>query len=330
MAGRPARCRADASSRMHMGHCASAAALLAAVVAATAGCAGKRPLTAAETFSQASEHFDTGAYEVAIDSYKELLDQHPFTEHAEEAEIKIAQAYYLMGRNAEAIAAFSDFERMHPTSPQIPLVNYYQGMAHLKQMRPIDRDQSASGQAHAYFRAVIDRYPGSSWAERAKLRLRECEEALAGHEFYVVGFYLRQKNLPAAEARLGHLLRSYAASDAAAEALLLFGDTYAALDLREPAALAYRALIAHHPDDPLSKQARGRLKELGSPAAGTGLTSRQADPLRQLIAERLTPTPPSATDGRAAGSAQSQEVSKDGRDAGALAPPAAVDAPTTY
>lgn len=310
---------------MPIAHRTCAAALLAAIVATTAGCAGKQSLTAAETFDQANEYFDTGAYELAVDTYKELLDQHPFTDHAEEAEIKIAEAYYLMGRYTEAVAAFGDFERMHPASPKVPLVTYYQGMAHLKQMRPLDRDQTASGQAHAYFRAVIDRYPGTPWAERAQLRLRECEEALAAHELYVASFYLRQKNLPAAEARLGRLLHSYAATDAAAEALLLLGNTYMAKGLVEPAALAYRALLLHHPDDPLGTRARGRLRELGNPGHGRDKPPGDADPLLQLIAERLTPTPDRVDDG--GGPTESQAFSTNGADPGA--PPSRGAAETT-
>jgi outer membrane protein assembly factor BamD len=261
-----------------------AAAAAIGLLVLVAGCAGKRQLSAEETFEDANEHFESGAYDLAIEEYKELLDQHPFTEHAEEAEIKIAQAYYSMGRYAEAIGAFADFERMHPTSPEVPMVNYYIGMSHLKQMRPIDRDQSASDRAHAYFRAVIDRYPGSPWAERATLRLRECEEALAAHELYVAQFYLKNRNLPAAEARLGRILQSYVQTDAAAHGLMLFGDTYARRGLDRPAALAYRALVTYHPDEPAADEAASKLARL--PALDPPKTGTDADPVQELIQER--------------------------------------------
>jgi len=253
-----------------------------------AGCSQKKQLTAEETFASANEHFESGAYEIAIESYKELLDQHPFDENALEAETKIALAYYLMGRYAEAIAAFSDFERMHPTSPQIPVVTYYLGMAYLKQMRPVDRDQTASDSAHAYFRAVIERHPTSPWAERSRLRLRECEEALAAHELYVASFYLRQKNLSAAEARLRHLLEDYPGTDAAARALHVFGNAYLQRDLREPAALAFLALVQYHPDDPLAAEATSTLNSMGD-------SSAPGDPLQMLMA-RLAQQPRTVAD----------------------------------
>jgi len=257
-------------------------AIMAIASASWIGCAGKRKLSAEEANAQASEYFETGAYDLAIESYKELLDQHPFTEHAAAAELKTAQAYYLMGRYAEATAAFSDFERMHPTSPDVPVVTYYLGMSYLKQMRPQDRDQGPSDKARAYFAAVIDRYPGSPWAERAALRLRECDEALAAHELYVASFYLRRKNLPAAEARFGRLLRAYPDTDAAAQALLLLGAAYAEQGMQRPAALAYRVLQVRHSEDPVISQARQLLDGIPAGADGGG------DPLEALLAERLT------------------------------------------
>jgi outer membrane protein assembly factor BamD len=259
--------------------------VIAAIVAGASswiGCAGKRKMSAEETNAQAGEYFESGAYDLAIESYKELLDQHPFTEHAQAAELKTAQAYYLMGRYAEATAAFSDFERMHPTSPDVPVVTYYLGMSYLKQMRPEDRDQGPSDKARAYFAAVMDRYPGSPWAERAALRLRECNEALAAHELYVANYYLRRNNLPAAEARFGRLLRNYPDTDAAAQGLFLLGAEYAEQGMQRPAALTYRALQVRHSEDPIISQARQLLD--GIPA---GFPDGDGDPLEALLAERL-------------------------------------------
>jgi len=82
------------------------------------GCATKKPIVPPEKlWSEGEEAFHDEAYELAVQRYKALLDQHPFDPRAEEAELKIAQSHYLAQRYAEAIAAFGDFERMHPTSP---------------------------------------------------------------------------------------------------------------------------------------------------------------------------------------------------------------------
>ncbi len=287
------------------------AVVLLPVLLATGGCAAKRQPTAEESYTSASQYFDTGAYEIAVQEYKTLLDQHPFSEHAEEAEIRIAQSYYLMGRYAEAVAAFSDFERMHPTSSEVPLVTYYLGLSYLQQMRPPDRDQAASESAHGYFRAVLDRYPGSPWAERAALRLRECEESIAGHELYVARFYLRHGRLLAAEGRLARILVSYPETETAADALLVFGETYEHRGFNEPARLAYQAILVHHPDVPGADTARQRLARL--PGGDEMLAGNPGDdPVRQLLAHRLASLDDGPTDALAVPISALPALSTDG------------------
>jgi outer membrane protein assembly factor BamD len=156
-------------------------------------------------------------------------------------------------------------------------------MSYLRQMRPFDRDQGASGNAHAYFRAVMDRYPGTPWAERASLRLRECDEALAAHELYVARFYLRQANLSAAESRLSELLEDYAHTDATREALYLFAEEYLKRGLDELSELALLALITHYPDTPLARRAGARLTGLSHSSTPLPWSTAARDPLGLLL-----------------------------------------------
>ena len=130
---------------------------------------------------------------LAIDEYHELLDQYPFSEHNEEAELKIAHAQYLSGNYPEAVVALTDFQRRHPTSPHLPLVGYYLGMCYVQQMGTIDRDQTAARNAQTYFQTVAQQYPDSPFADLARQQLARCQESLAAHEFYVAKFYDRQR-----------------------------------------------------------------------------------------------------------------------------------------
>ena len=126
------------------------------------GCAAsEKRLSAKEYYTQANEAFAHENFATATDQYRDLLDQYPLNPYAEEAQLKIAYAYYLDKKYAEAVAAFSDFERAYPTSAHLPFVEYYRGMCYLEQMRSIDRDQSVTEKAQEFFRTVTDRYPES-------------------------------------------------------------------------------------------------------------------------------------------------------------------------
>src|SRR5207245_11476538 len=112
-------------------------------------------------------------------------------------------------RWAEAIAAFGDFERMHPTRTELASVEYHLGMSYLAQASTSDRDQQSHTNALTYFRNLIDRFPQSPWAEKARLRVRECREGLAKHEADIAAYYLKIGNMKAAEARPQGILTDY-------------------------------------------------------------------------------------------------------------------------
>jgi len=253
-------------------------ALLVATVAAgiLAGCSGKKPvLPADQLWTEGNAAYDDEAYDYAIQKYKALLDQYPFDPNAEEAELKIANAYYAAERYPEAIAAYGNFERMHPTSQFLPSTEYHRGLAYLAQYTTSDRDQQPITSALTTFKNIVDRFPGTPWADRSQLRIRECREALARHEVDVAQYYLQQESIRAAEWRFRGILVDYPETDAAADALLMFGAAY---DVREdPAAarLAYATLLRLHPDVPGAKDAR---EKLGADAAAPG------DPLPALVA----------------------------------------------
>ncbi len=229
------------------------------------GCASRKPSSADEYFAVASEHLSNGAYSMAVEQFRELLDQYPFSEHSEEAELKIAQALYMDGSCPEAIAAFTDFQRRHPTSPHLPLVGFLIGQCHEQRMRPPDRDQSASRSAHAYYLALTQQYPDSPFADLARQQLLHCRESLAQHELVVASYYRRHGNLKAMEFRLLDLVNNFNDTDIAANALYQLGDFYREQEERDRASLAFAAVIRHHPDNLIARRAERALADLGEP-----------------------------------------------------------------
>ncbi len=250
--------------------------LLAIVVV---GCSAKKHLTADQYFTEATENFRTGALAVATDEFHELLDQYPFSQYNEEAELKIAHAQYLSGNYTEAIVALTDFQRRHPTSPLLPFVGYYLGMCYVQQMVTIDRDQSAAQNAQSYFLTVSQQYPDSPFSELARAELVSCREALAEHELYIAEFYSRQGNGKAAEIRLLGLAARYGDTETSADGLLRLAKLYGNEKQEDHAALAYEALTQLHPRSVQATVARQALDHLlagDPPPAG--------DPLDLLFA----------------------------------------------
>jgi outer membrane protein assembly factor BamD len=273
-------------------------AILAAVLL-SAGCAAKKPTSADEYFTQASTYLRQGSYTQAVENYRALLDEYPFSEHSEEAELKIGVAHYKSGSCPEATAAFTDFQRRHPTSPHLPLVGYLLGQCAEQQMRPSDRDQSASQNAHAYYQALMQQHPTSPYAELARERLEHCRETLADHELRIAQFYSKNDNQKAAETRMLDLVNRFNDTDVAGDALFQLGTLYREEKQTDKAVLAFAAVEYHHPDHEAARQAEAQLKELlngDPPPTGDPLAALKAETGRTrtiAIAQTARPIPDS-------------------------------------
>jgi outer membrane protein assembly factor BamD (BamD/ComL family) len=68
---------------------------LLVTLALAVGCSSEKPKLSADAYyNEASDAFAKKNYDSAVKSYKDLLDQYPFSDHAEEAELRIAHAQY--------------------------------------------------------------------------------------------------------------------------------------------------------------------------------------------------------------------------------------------
>ena len=194
------------------------AAALAAAVSAGA-CGAPPPLPEADIYEEANTEFESGDFTMAAIHFDKLLEQYPFSDLAEISRLRVAHAYYLGGQYEKAIAAFNDFERLHPTSPRLPFVEYTIGMSYLDQSRPLDRDKTASENAKRQFERVRDRYPGSLYGRLAEFRIAQCNEQLAGHEIVIGDYYMKTGDSSAALARYRFVVEAYPDTDAALEAM---------------------------------------------------------------------------------------------------------------
>jgi len=198
--------------------CPALLCALLAVASLISSCGPPPPPLETELSGEAETEFRKGNFNLAAKHYEELLEQYPFSEEAEEARLRVAESHYLNEDYEKAIAAFQDFERIHPTSPLLPFVEYSIGMSYLDQRRTKDRDKSSTENALRQFESVADRYVDTLYGRLALYRIRQCHETLASHELYVGDYYRGKKDRNAAVNRYRYLLQNYPNTVAAFEA----------------------------------------------------------------------------------------------------------------
>lgn len=238
--------------------------------------------TAEALFEEGVNAFNNKRYLLAIDRFQRVKTEFPFSPQVTEAELKIAEAHYLNKQYPEAIAAFKEFQALHPKNENIPFVLYRLGLAHLDQFTSIDRDQKNTEIAKSYFETVVKEHPSSPYAAQAQEKLQKSLEYLAEREFYVASFYLREKKYRAAIDRLEGILKHYRNTRTAEKALYYLADSYRQEKNTVRAGLAYQAILHHYPESAFAQEARYQLSQL---------KNEQLDPLALLLMDERRPAP---------------------------------------
>lgn len=175
---------------------------------------------AEELVSEGSSAFVSGDYKTAVKAYTDLKDWYPFSKYAILAELKIADAHFQLEEYDEAIFAYEEFEKMHPKNEAIPSVIYKIGLCWFNQLGTIDRDHTPAKNSLIQFNRLIDQYPASEYAAKAKEHIDKCVANMSGHELYVADFYMKTKKYNAALARYEYLVKTYPDSKESKEALI--------------------------------------------------------------------------------------------------------------
>jgi outer membrane protein assembly factor BamD len=249
-------------------------ALLAAV-----GCSTRKPPTGENYYVKATQEYSQHFYQPAIDDYQKLIDEYPFSPYAEEAELNIGLAYYKSHDYAEAIGAFNDFLRMHPTSKHLDIASYYLAMSHYDQIGRPDQDQTHTQLALQQFQTIVQRFPESDFAALSHEQIDICREILARHDFMIGEFYEKRANFRAAESRMAEVMALYADTPIAPEDLYQFALTLEKQGKKYSAAQAFTALKMHFPNTTYARTADQQLAKLHQPI------DTEEDPLKLVLAE---------------------------------------------
>lgn len=148
-------------------------------------------------------------YGDAVKDFQQLKERYPYSKFAILAELKLGDAYFFDKKYADAAIAYEEFVRLHPRNEVVPYVLYQVGMCHFLSFSTIDRDQEETRLAMEGFQRVIQAYPGSEYARRAKKQLFECQKRTVAREFYIGEFYFKQERYTPAMDRLSKISKSY-------------------------------------------------------------------------------------------------------------------------
>lgn len=210
---------------------------------------------AGELYNQGLGELKAGKSRTAIDTFKEVDRQHPYTEEARKAQIMLAFAAYQAGSYDDAVQAAKRFLALYPGSPDAAYARYIIGQAYFEQIPDVTRDQEATKQALAAMQEIIDNYPKSEYAADARKKIVIAKDQLAGKEMQVGRYYLERREYIAAINRFKVVVTSYATTRHIEEALERLTECYLAIGVNKEAQTAAAVLGHNFPDSPWYKDA---------------------------------------------------------------------------
>jgi outer membrane protein assembly factor BamD len=228
---------------------ASAVLVLALAACGTSGEAEvyeERPVDA--LYNEAMDALEGGEGQKAGELFDEVERQHPYSPWATKAQMLSAYSYYQGNQYDEAVAALDRYIRLHPANPDVPYAHYLKGIAFYERMTDVERDQSMTLEARTAFEQLVNRYPESSYARDARLKLDLINDHLAGKEMSVGRFYLRQGHQLAAINRFRRVVEDYQTTMHVPEALHRLAEAYTILGLDDEARRVAAILGHNYPD----------------------------------------------------------------------------------
>ncbi|MGE5766034.1 MAG: outer membrane protein assembly factor BamD, partial [Bacteroidota bacterium] len=186
-----------------------------------------------------------GDYEEAARLFDEVERQHPYSEWAAKAQLMAAYAYYQENSYDEAINALDRFIELHPGSPDAPYAYYLKAISYYEQIVDVRRDQTFTSQALASLEEVVRRYPSTTYARDAELKIDLALDHLAGKHMDVGRFYQSRSEYLAAINRFRTVIERYQTTTHTPEALHRLVECYLAMGIVDEAK-ATAAVLGHN------------------------------------------------------------------------------------
>jgi len=214
-------------------------------------------------YKEAEEAFKDEHFLIAIEKFRDIKNRFPYSNRAIDSELRIADCYFDQESYLEAASSYEVFRELHPTHPKSDYVQYKIGLSYFNQIPSNSaRDLSTALRAIESYKLLLDKYPSSEYASKAKDGVVEARKRLAEHEHYVADFYYRRRHYLSASYRYAALLQEFPESGFDEEGLFRLGDCYKNIRMYENAREIWKKLLVQFPETAFRSSVESELASL--------------------------------------------------------------------
>ena len=195
-----------------------------------------RPVAPVEDlYNNGIDALNAQRYDSATDQFNLVEQNYPYSSWAVNAQLMQGYTQYLQNHYTDAITTLDRFIQLHPTHRDVGYAYYLRALCYYEQIADIQRDQRGTELAMTALQEVVNRFPDSSYARDARLKIDLCRDHLAGKEMEIGRWYQTQHLYEAAIGRFQRVVDDYQTTNHVPEALHRLTEIYLILGLRDQA-----------------------------------------------------------------------------------------------
>lgn len=222
-------------------------------------------LPAGKLYEEGERLMVQGRQDGARDRFTKIVERFPESDLAPVSRFLVGETYYRAQEYDKAAPEFEAFVTLYPGHSIADLGQYRLARSYFDQIPTVERDQNITAKALGELQKLIRLYPESRYAPDALVKIETCRLRLAQKELWIADYYVRRDNLQAALQRYDVILKDYARTAAAPEALYQKADTLMRLGRTAEAATVLRRLVDEFPASEWSRRARQQQTLVTSP-----------------------------------------------------------------
>ncbi len=224
-----------------------------------------------ELYNNGVDALNARRFATADDQFNAVEQNYPYSSWAVNAQLMSGYSQYLQNKYTDAIGTLDRFIQLHPAHRDIAYAYYLRSLCYYEQIADIQRDQKGTEQAMNALREVVARFPDSTYARDAKLKVDLCFDHLAGKEMEIGRYYQKQHLYEAAIGRFQRVVDDYQTTNHVPEALHRLTEIYLVLGLKDQARKTASVLGYNYPGSPWYEDSYSQL-------VGDGVTHRDGTP----------------------------------------------------
>lgn len=186
-------------------------------------------------YNKAADLLNAKDYKAAAKAFSEVERQHPYSQWATRAQLMEAYADYEELDYDEAVNVLDQFIDLHPGSNDIAYAYYLRALSYYERIADVRRDQTYTREALKSMQDLIGRYPDTTYAKDATLKIALINDHLAGAEMEIGRWYMGQKVYTAAMGRFRTVVEKYQTTSHVPEALERLVECYISLGITKEA-----------------------------------------------------------------------------------------------